>query len=246
MTTRRKAGEVSLERALSKRGICSRSEAHRLIAAGRVAVDGLVVRDPGRAVVPERIKIAIDGKTEGGSRKRVVLMLHKPIGTVVTRRDPEGRPTVYGLLGEQPIKVEAVGRLDLMTSGLLLFTSDARLADWLLDPRHEVPRRYLVRVRGAIATPVFAPLLRGVSDRGERLVARRVEVRRRSRAETRVLVELVEGKNREVRRLMDAIGCETTELTRSSFGGLELGRLASGAWREVPEAEWRAAFPAAP
>jgi 23S rRNA pseudouridine2605 synthase len=130
---------------------------------------------------------------------------------------------------------------------LLLLTNDTRFADWLTDPVHAVVRVYLATVRGEL-TPVRAALLTaGVeAPQGERLVARAVTVRKRSRRETHLVVEMTEGKNREVRRLLAAIGHPVTALKRVAFGALELGRLPAGGWRVVPAAELCAAFPEAP
>jgi len=164
----------------------------------------------------------------------------------VTRRDPSGRRTVHELLGELPARVQAVGRLDQATSGLLLFTNDTRLADWLCDPRNAVPRRYAVTVRGMVSDESLARLERGLVDRGEELRARSARLRKRSRRESHLLLELVEGKNREVRRLCAACGHEVTRLARVAFGALELGRLQAGEHRVVDDEELAAAFPGAP
>jgi 23S rRNA pseudouridine2605 synthase len=138
-----------------------------------------------------------------------------------------------------------VGRLDAATSGLLLLTNDTRLADWLTDPANAVARVYLVTVRGELADAAARRLEEGLDDAGERLAARAVTVRKRSRRETHLVLELTEGKNREIRRLLAAVRHEVTRLKRVSFGGLELGDLAVGKWREVSAEELKAAFPGA-
>ncbi|HEY3358352.1 MAG TPA: pseudouridine synthase [Polyangia bacterium] len=244
-TRGRPPGRVSLNRALSKLGIASRAEATRLIAAGRVTVDGRVVRDPAAAVVPERAVIAIDGQPAARAAWRT-LLLHKPRGVLTTRADPGGRPTVFDLLGEAGAHLVPVGRLDLATTGLLLLTTDTRFAAWATDPASAVPRLYVVTVRGEVSDETAARLTAGVEDAGERLAADAVTIRKRSRRETHLLVRLREGKNRELRRLFAALGHEVTRLTRVAFGGLELGALAPGAWRPVSVEELRAAFPGAP
>lgn len=239
-------GHVALERALSKLGLASRAEARRLIADGRVSVDGRIVREPLAPVVPERATIAIDGGERPAAAFRC-LLLHKPRGTVTTRRDPQGRPTVFDLLGAAGEGLVAVGRLDLATSGLLLLTSDTRLADWLAAPATAVPRTYLVTVRGELADATARRLESGVETGDGALAAARVLVRKRSRRETHLVVTLTEGRNREIRRLCAAVGHGVTRLRRVAFGGLELGLLPPGRWREVPAGELRAAFgPAAP
>ncbi len=234
-------GEVELERALSKLGLASRSEARRWIEAGRVSLDGTVCLDPGRAVVPERARLAIDGQLAGRAAFRC-LMLHKPRGYVTTRADPEGRPTVFDLVADANTHLVAVGRLDLATSGLLLLTNDTRLADALTDPANSIPRVYLVSVRGRWDEEKSLLVKDGVADAGESLSAAEVIVRKVSGRESHLVVTLVEGRNREVRRLMKAAGHEVTSLKRVAFGPLELGTLAPGKWREVPFTELSAAF----
>ncbi len=246
MARPRKPGEVCLDRALSKLGLASRTEARALIEAGRVQVDGRTARDPRRPVVPERARITIDAVEVEGAAPCTVL-LHKPKGVVTTRRDEKGRPTVYSLLTGLNAHVVPVGRLDFATTGLLLLTNDTRFAAWVTDPENAVPRAYVVTVRGEL-TPDEARRLEtaGVEDEGERLRATRVEIRKASRRESHLLVTLAEGKNREIRRMFLALGHEVTRLKRVSFGGLELGELAPGVWRDVPLPELRAAFPGAP
>lgn len=241
----RKPGTVELARALSKLGLASRREAEEWILAGRVRVDGRIERDPRRRVVPERAKLSCDERPLAPA-ERVVILFHKPRGTLVTRRDPKGRPTVHERLEGLSVRVEAVGRLDQATSGLLLLTNDTRLADWLCDPRSAVPRLYSVTVRGWVSEETLARLAEGVRERGELLRPSDVKLRKRSRRESHLLVELCEGKNREIRRLFAACGHEVVRLARIAFGGLELGRLAPGAHRVVDPAELERAFPAAP
>jgi 23S rRNA pseudouridine2605 synthase len=139
----RAGNSVHLNRALSKLGILSRAQATAAILAGRVRVDGRVVRDPAHAVVPERARIAIDDELRARAPWRTVVF-HKPRGIVTTRRDPQGRRTVYDVLGDAGRGLIAVGRLDLATTGLLLLTSDTRLANWITDPAHDVARVYAV------------------------------------------------------------------------------------------------------
>ena len=218
---------MSLERALSKLGMASRSEARALIVDGRVSVDGRVARDPAKAVVPERVRIAIDGEAREAAAALTVL-LHKPRGVVTTRRDPEGRPTAYELVRDAGPHLQAIGRLDLASSGLLLFTTDTRLSAALLDPANAVPRVYVVTVRGAVDDAALEALSRGLTIDGSFVTPRRVTLRKRSGRETHLLVELVEGRNREVRRLFAAVGHDVTRLLRVSFGGVELGHAAAG------------------
>lgn len=234
--TKRKPGQVSLERALSKLGAASRAEARRRILAGEVEVDGRQVSDPALPVVPERASIRVGG-VEVRRVPRRTLAFHKPRGVVVTRRDPEGRETVFDRLGAEGEGLLAVGRLDLATSGLLLLTGDSRLADALADPANAVPRVYAVTVRGRWQESGAALLKSGVIEGGEALRAADVRARKVSGRESHLLVTLEEGKNREVRRLLAAAGHEVTRLKRIAFGPVELGDLRPGEWRELAEPE---------
>jgi 23S rRNA pseudouridine2605 synthase len=229
----RAEGKVPLNRALSKLGVLSRSAATEAILAGRVSVDGRVVRTPATMVVPERAHIALDGAPARKIQWRTILF-NKPRGVVTSRHDPEGRPTVYDVLGEVGAGLVAVGRLDLATTGLLLLTSDTQLANWLTDPDNAVPRLYVVTVRG-----------RATEDRLKGLTGS-VTLRKASARESHLLVELREGKNRQVRRMFADIGHEVTSLRRVQFGGSDLGTLQPGGYREVLRKEIAKAFPAAP
>ena len=230
---RRKAGQVPLGRALSKLGLLSRSQAIAAILAGRVSVNGRVERNPAAMVTPERTRLVVDGEPASPAAWRTILF-HKPRGVVTTRSDPEGRRTIYDVLGESGQGLIAVGRLDLATSGLLLLTTDTRLADWITDPAHAVPRLYAVTARGRIVETDTAALTGSVT------------VRKSSTRESHLLVELTEGKNRQVRRMFEAIGHEVTALKRVKLGGLDLGQLQPGQHRELTPREIVQAFPGAP
>lgn len=245
MTHARPFAHVTLARGLSKLGVTSRAEATRLIQAGRVAVDGRIATDPQQLVHPERAAITIDGEAIARGTRQVI-MLHKPKGVVTTRVDPEGRPTVYDLIRDAGAHLIAVGRLDMASTGLLLFTNDTRLAHWLTDPQTRLVRVYLVTVRGGVDEDTLERVQRGIVVDGDRLQASRVTIRKRSNRETHLIVELVEGKNREIRRLMKAMGHEVTRLARVAFGGLQLGRLAPGRWEELQEADLARLWPSAP
>ena len=242
---RRQRNTVSLERALSKLGLASRSQARELILQGRVTVSGKVVTAPSMRIVPEGLAIEIDGAAAAPAEP-LTIVLHKPRGYVTTRSDPEGRKTVYDLLDELPGRVVPVGRLDLATSGLLVLTNDTQFADWLTDPGSGVDRIYLVTVEGRVTPQAAERLVDGVTVDGEALSAAAVVVRKASNRESHLTVTLREGKNREVRRLLAAIGHPVTRLRRVQFGGLELGTLPSGRWRRVSGNELRAAFPGYP
>jgi 23S rRNA pseudouridine2605 synthase len=234
-----------LNRALSKLGVLSRAQATLAVRAGRVTVNGRVVRNPLAPVVPERARLAIDGQLAARRPWRAIL-LNKPRGVVTTRRDPQDRPTIYDVLGEAGKGLVAVGRLDLATSGLIVLTSDTRLADWIADPVNAVPRVYVVTVRGKVQDAEIEKLTGGIGEGHDRLRAAAVMVRKSSLRESHLTVELREGRNREVRRLFAAIGHEVTRLKRVSLGGLNLGDLRPGQWRELSAGEIAEAFPRAP
>lgn len=210
-----------------------------------MTVNGHRVTDPGRHVHPDRARIAVDAE-ERPRAEWTTLLFHKPRGVVTTRRDPQGRPTVYDVVGALPTYVAPVGRLDLATSGLLVLTNDTALADWLLDPANAVPRTYLVTVRGRVDAAACAGLETGVEDRGERLSAVEARLRKASGRESHLVLTLTEGKNREIRRLLAAVGHEVTALKRVAFGGLTLGTLRPGEWRRLSEGDLARAFPRAP
>ena len=244
----RRPGEVSLERALSKLGIASRTEARAWIEAGRVRVNGNVQKDPTRWVVPEKARIEIDGQ-QPDRKERILLLLHKTRGTITTRSDERGRPTVFDLLPKDFSRhgnLHSVGRLDQATTGLLLITNDTRLSSWLTDPDNEIPRVYRVTARGEIASDDVAKMLAGVPSEVGLLQASMVDLLKSSGRESHLLITLHEGKNREIRRLLEAVGSEVTDLKRISYGGLELGALKPGECRVVEDREIDEAFPGAP
>lgn len=229
---------MRLAKYLAHAGVASRRAAEEIIAAGRVSVDGQIVTDPARDV-GEDSAVALDGRPLAGPEPRVVYALHKPVGVVSTARDTHGRPTVLSLLGPSPLRLYPVGRLDADSSGLILLTNDGQLANHLTHPRYEVAKTYLAEVRGA---PVGESALRALRDGVEladgitapALVRRRAAPRRSAE-----LIELTihEGRNRQVRRMCDAVGHPVMALQRIAFGSIRLGRLAPGEHRRLSERE---------
>lgn len=229
-------GKVPLERAFSKLGLASRSQAQAWITEGRVSVNGKIIKDPLFPVTPETAKITVDQKYLKLSEWRTI-MVYKPKGVVTTRSDEKGRPTIFSLLSEETSYLHPVGRLDMATTGLLLLTNDTRLSSWLTDPANKIVRTYLVTVEGRIFPPDVAKLQEGISDKGEMLKPERVVLRKGSQKESHLVVELTEGKNREIRRMFKAVGHEVTALKRVSFGGIQIGTLKPGESRALDKQE---------
>jgi len=227
-------GQVHLERALSKLGIMSRSQTRRCIEEGRIAVNGRIIKDTEFLVVPEKVRISIDGKDLEGT-KAATIMLNKPRGIVTTKSDEKGRKTVYDLLPAYLKHLHPVGRLDMATTGLLLMTTDTQLSNFLTDPDNGIPRTYVVSVSGMITEDDIKRLSQGIEDKGQLLKASQITLRKVSHKESHLIVELTEGKNREIRRMFEALGSEVTTLKRIAFGKLKLGDLLPGEFREVTE-----------
>jgi 23S rRNA pseudouridine2605 synthase len=225
-------GKTRLDRALSKLGVASRSEARALIEAGRVTVAGRTVTDPSHLVTPERSAIAVGGARVARTSWRTIA-LHKTRGTITARRDPEGRPTVFDALGPIATGMIAVGRLDMASTGLLLLTTDTQLAARLTDPAAGIVRRYIVTARGNVTDEEASAIVAGIGG----LAAHSVDVLKRSNRETHLAIELTEGRNREIRRLLASTGHEVTRLLRVAYGGIELGNLKPGGWRDVSREE---------
>lgn len=237
-------GNVSLERALSKLGFASRTQARVLIEAGRVRVGERVVKNSKLGVNPEKARISIDGET-AAAEPFTAYLLHKPKGVVTTRSDEKGRKTVFSFIQDARAHLHSVGRLDLATSGLLILTNDTQLSNWLTDPETGIPRTYTVTVRGEVDEAILARLRKGVKDGDDFLKPTKIELKKGSRRESHLVVTLCEGKNREIRRLFLAVEREVSALKRVSYGALELGTLQPGEIRPLTQQEIKAAFPGA-
>jgi len=227
---------VSLARALSKLGFCSRAEGRAIVESGRVTVDGEEVRDPDLRVDVRRARIAVDGRRVTARMSEYVI-LHKPAGFVTTTSDEKQRRTVFELLPPELPRLVAVGRLDMDSEGLLLFTNDTRWADRIVDPTSHVDKVYHVRVEEAPSDGALAAALEGVdAGRGEVLRLKRVK---RLHRDDGVWIEVAidEGRNRQIRRVLEAAGITVHRLIRMSIGPLELGSLAAGEWRRLEPAE---------
>jgi 23S rRNA pseudouridine2605 synthase len=229
-----------LARALSKLGFCSRTQAAALIEAGRVSVDGRVLRDPERPTLVGCERITVDG-VEIEAATRVYLALNKPRGLIVTASDERGRDTIYPLLASAQTRwLAPVGRLDRASEGLLLVTNDSAWAARITDPASRIEKTYHVQVDGIPDAAMLARMHRGVADAGEHLSARRARVLRSGAKNAWLEIVLDEGRNRHIRRLLAALGFEVLRLVRVAIGPVELGSLPKGQWRGLTDDERRA------
>jgi 23S rRNA pseudouridine2605 synthase len=234
---RQNGAVVSLPRALSKLGFCSRTQAEALIAEGRVRVDGRVVCNATARVDPGRARITVDNQPVVSERK-VYLMLNKPRGVVTTRDDPQERATVYGCLeGIDLPFIVPVGRLDKASEGLLLMTNDTRWAQRVLDPASNVEKIYHVQIDRLPDGGMMERLQAGMVLEGERLVAKSARLLRTGVRNAWLEVVLNEGKNRQIRRLLSAVGADVLRLVRIDVGGVQLGDLPRGAIRHLTPSE---------
>jgi len=216
--------------------VASRRHAEALILAGRVTVNGVVVRALGTRADPERDRIALDGERIAVASVRRTIVMHKPRGVVSTLGDPEGRPTVAALVAGAG-RVYPVGRLDLKSTGLLLLTNDGALAAGLLHPRGAVTRVYHVKVDGTPSEEAITRLRRGVRLADGKTVPAHVRVLERLPTKTWLQVTVVEGRTHLVRRMCEAVGHRVDKLARVRFGPVALGTLPPGAWRDVTPRE---------
>ncbi|MGO9489299.1 MAG: pseudouridine synthase [Solirubrobacteraceae bacterium] len=224
---------MRLAKFLAHAGVASRRSAEQLIAAGRVSLEGETVTDPARDVVPGA-QVQLDGRIVEGPEPRVVYALNKPVGVVSTASDTHGRPTVTGMIDAAGLRLYPVGRLDIDSGGLILLTNDGELANRLTHPRFEVPKTYRVRVGGG---PVAQASLRSLRQGVELEDGPTAPARVTALAGGELELTIREGRNRQVRRMCQAVGHPVLELTRIAFGPQRLGRLAPGRHRRLSDAE---------
>jgi 23S rRNA pseudouridine2605 synthase len=231
--------QKTLERVISKAGAGSRSQARSWIHARQVQVNGKIIENPDHWIDFNRDLILLDGKPLT-KRAHIYILLYKPTGYITTFKDPEGRPTVYDLIQDIEQFVSPVGRLDLDTSGLLLLTNDTQLAERLTNPDHKIPKTYLLKCSTLLPNEALDQLRQGVelSDG----LTRPAQVRRvrDSGKYTHLEITITEGRNRQVRRMIEAVGSKVLKLVRTHIGSVTFGDVTIGQWRELEPEELQA------
>jgi len=229
----------TLERVLSKAGFGSRTEARSWIGAGRVRVNGKLIQTPDHWVDLERDRVTLDGKPVRAGRK-IYLLLYKPEGYLTTYKDPQGRPTVYDLIQDLDQWVFPVGRLDLDTSGLLLLTNDTQFAERITNPAYKAPKTYLVKTASRLGDGELEQLRRGVLLSDGATQPALVQRLRDSGNHTFLELTITEGRNRQVRRMIEAVDSSVLKLVRTAIGPIQIGELAIGKYRQLEREEVRA------
>ncbi|MFY0619651.1 pseudouridine synthase [Shimia sp.] len=228
--TAREGGRIA--KVLARAGVASRRDAERMIEAGRVSVNGEKLSSPALNVT-EKDRITVDGKVIGSPDAERLWLYHKPTGLVTTNRDEKGRETIFDKLPDTLPRVMTVGRLDLNSEGLLLLTNDGGVKRQLELPSTGWLRKYRVRINGRPTEETFAPLRKGIVVDGERFQPMDISLDRQQGANAWVTVGLREGKNREIRRAVEAVGLTVNRLIRTSYGPFQLGQLKPGEVEEV-------------
>lgn len=226
---------------MARTGLCSRRGADDLIAAGRVKVNGIVVTDFATSIDPDKDSLNVDG-LDCSLKSFIYVMLNKPPGYVTTRSDEQGRQTVMDLLPCKLAHLRPVGRLDMYSEGLILLTNDGQLHQRLTHPEHHMPKHYQVTVAGDAADPVLKRLSEGIELDDGRTLPAKVSLVSRNKSYTVFKITITEGRNRQIRRMCEAVGHKVTRLVRLGIGRLQLGQMHTGAWRYLTDAEVKLLF----
>ncbi len=230
---------MRLQKYLALCGAASRRHAEEMIADGRVKVNGHVITEMG-VQVEEEDEVRLDGKIMRPENVKKYVIYHKPAGEVTTVNDPEGRACVLDHFRDYPVRLFPAGRLDYDSEGLLLLTNDGELTEKMLHPSNEVDKSYLARVTGEVTMESVRQLRAGVMLDDHRTSPAKVRIVKLEAFATQVLVTIHEGRNRQVRRMFEAVGHQVLQLRRVRFGPLELGELRRGEWRELRPEEVKA------
>jgi len=226
-----------VQKIIAQSGLCSRRNAEVLIKEGRVKVNGVTVKELGVKAEPSIDEIKVDGEVVRPLKKKVYILLNKPTGVVTTKSDEKGRDTVMDLLASEERKaLFPVGRLDLNSEGLLIITNDGDFADLMTSPAHKVEKTYLIKVRGVPAEKTIDRLKKGITIEGRRTKRARV-VLLGHKNNSWLEITITEGRNNQIRKMMQAVGHPIVKLKRLKVGNLELGDLAVGKYRRLSENE---------
>lgn len=229
---------MRLQKYMASCGVASRRTAEKMIAEGRVSVNGETITEMGVQVEDGDV-VRLDGQVIRPEEIKKYVMYHKPAGEVTTVSDPEGRACVLDHFRDYPVRLYPVGRLDYDSEGLLLLTNDGALTERLLHPSHQVDKTYLARVTGTVTPEELQKLRRGILLDDHKTAPAKARLVRQETFASQVLVTIHEGRNRQVRRMFEETGHQVLQLRRVRFGPLELGELRRGQWRELTEEETR-------
>lgn len=228
---------MRLQKFIANAGIASRRAAEKLISEGRVSVNDEIIREMGVQIDEDFDTVAVDGEVIKNVEKKYYIMLNKPVGFVTTVSDDLGRETVMDLVTDISARIYPVGRLDYDTEGLLLLTNDGDLTYRITHPKHDISKTYVAEVTGNISMDTILQLRRGVILDGQKTSPAEVEVVGATQFGTKVEITIHEGRNRQVRRMFESLGCIVKKLKRTKEGGLTLGHLPLGKWRKLSESE---------
>lgn len=228
---------MRLQKYLANAGVASRRGAEKIISEGRVSVNGETIREMGVQIDENYDTVAVDGEVIKNAEKKYYIMLNKPVGFVTTVSDDLGRETVMDLVSDISARIYPVGRLDYDTEGLLLLTNDGDLTYRITHPKHDISKTYVAEVTGNITMDTILQLRRGVMLDGQKTSPAEVEVVGATQFGTKVEITIHEGRNRQVRRMFESLGCIVKKLKRTKEAGLTLGHLPLGKWRKLSESE---------
>ncbi|MDI9520831.1 MAG: pseudouridine synthase [Bacillota bacterium] len=227
---------MRLQKYLASCGVASRRKAEEMIAQGLVSVNGRVVTEMGTQV-EEGDLVTVESRPVTPEETMHYILYYKPVGEVTTVSDPRGRPTVLDHFRDYPVRLFPVGRLDFDSEGLLILTNDGELTQRLTHPSHEVEKRYIARVSNNLEDDALFRLRAGVMLDGRKTAPAKVSVLRRDPFSTDILITIHEGRNRQIRRMVEAVGHQVVRLKRVQYGALSLGDMKRGEWRELSAQE---------
>ena len=228
---------IRLQKYLAQCGVASRRASEKMILSGRVTVNGVPVTEMGVQIDENLDKVAVDEKVVHPEEQKHYLAYNKPIGEISTASDPEGRATIMDRFKDYPVRIFPVGRLDYDSEGLILLTNDGEMMNHVLHPSREVKKTYLTKVSNHVTPEEIAQLRKGVMIDGKMTSPASVRLIREETFDTVLLISIHEGRNRQVRKMVDAVGHQVVSLKRVEFGPVLLGDLPSGMWRKLTEEE---------